>query len=134
MHRSHDTVLIGGSLVAVCALLAGCKSDRPTLGTVSGTVTLDGRPLPRAVVTFIPETDGRASMGTTDDEGRFELVYLREERGAIVGEHRVRIRKIPTEEEGRVANPLPRKYDASTELTASVQKGENTIDFELSSR
>ena len=43
------TVLMIGS---VCV---GCGDGGPPLGKVQGTVTMDGNPLPSALVTFMPE-------------------------------------------------------------------------------
>src|SRR5262245_49070668 len=56
-------LLLGG------ALLAGCSGgDRPELGYVSGTVTMDGEPLVGVIVTFKPE-QGRPAVDVTDADG-----------------------------------------------------------------
>ncbi|MCR9231751.1 MAG: hypothetical protein NXI29_12120 [bacterium] len=51
------------STLSLC-LTVGCGdsagSDQPDLGTVSGVVTMDGKPLPAVTVTFTP-TEGRPS-------------------------------------------------------------------------
>jgi hypothetical protein len=82
---------------AVCVVGAvGCQSD---VVPVSGRVTLDGKPLASAVVTFQPigsgpmaETTTAGSVGRTDSEGRFVLRLVSPERyGAAVGEHVVTI-------------------------------------------
>ena len=77
----------------LCLVLpVGCaKGDRPPLGGVHGTVTLDGKPLAGAIVTFEPVEPGRISMGMTDDNGKYELIYIRDEKGAKAGAHRVQI-------------------------------------------
>lgn len=120
--------------LAVLAVLGGCGgSGLPDLAFVTGVVTWDSKPLVGAIVEFQPET-GKASRGVTDQEGRYELVYLRDVRGAVLGRHRVRI---ITDHEGagdqtrRIA--LPAKYGHATELTADVGPGENRIDFPLRS-
>ena len=66
---------------------------------VSGQVTLDGKPLAKAVVTFQPmgsgkstETKSTGSVGRTDSEGRFVLRLVSpEQNGAAVGNHIVTI-------------------------------------------
>jgi hypothetical protein len=87
-------------LVLFPALAAGC-SGGPKLAPVSGVVTLDGKPYPNAVVSFQPiggkgnENPGRGSMGLTDANGRFELLYENVQKGAVVGKHNVRISTVP---------------------------------------
>jgi len=123
-----------GAIWLPVLLLAGCgQSDIPPLAHVSGKLTLDGQPLRMACITFFPVTAHRASTGITDDAGHFDLVYLRDIRGAVVGDHRVSIRMIPIEEGVATAHPLPPQYNVTTELIATVEHESNTIDFSLSS-
>lgn len=120
-------------LVAIAALAAGCSApERPPLGAVAGTVTLDGRPLADAVVLFTPDGPGRTSRGQTDPAGRYRLAYLRDIAGANVGRHTVRISTATEDNGGREA--LPARYHRSSTLTAEVQPGDNTLDFELTAR
>ena len=124
--------------------LSGCGggSDTPPLGTVSGVVTLDEKPLADAEVTFQPEK-GRPSLGKTDSEGNYTLAYTVNENGALIGSHQVIITTAVeafSDETGagndREARPeiLPAKYNAQTTLTAEVKPGANTIDFPLKSK
>lgn len=117
--------------------LAGCsKPDHPQVGRVSGVVTLDGKPLAGATVMFQP-LEGRASIGTTDDAGRYSLTYLDGVPGAKVGPHKVIIRTEVPGEDGQppiVKEKLPKRYHDQTELTAEVKPGTNTFDFPLTSR
>ena len=74
----------------LCILLllsVGCGGDS-NIGQVEGVVSLDGEPLKRALVCFYP-TDGRASAGQTDEEGHYELQYIKNVKGAVVGQHTV---------------------------------------------
>lgn len=115
------------------AALAGCsRSNRPPLGAVTGTVTLDGRPLPAAAVHFTPSGPGRTSLGSTDAAGEYRLRYLRDIEGANLGRHTVRIMTATEENGGREI--LPPRYHSATVLEATVQPGTNRIDFSLQSR
>lgn len=109
---------------------AGCRSsDLPDLAEVSGTVTLDGKPLAGATVIFQPVEGGRSSQGRTDASGRYELVYLRDIEGAIVGQHEV---SITTFSEESPEERVPAKYNRQTELLVEVAPGaENELNFEL---
>ena len=73
-------------------LAAGCSTG-PTLAPVTGTVTMNGKPLRNVKVAFHPDpdkkTEGLGSTGTTDDAGAFTLTYDDGRPGAVVGHHRV---------------------------------------------
>lgn len=132
--------------------LPGCsgQSDQPDLGQVQGTITLDGQPLSGVAVVFQPES-GRPARGLTDAEGKYELTYIRQTRGAKTGLNRVEI--APSEEAdeledtaadadsvspkrlARSGKPLvPARYNRRSELQADVQPGANVFDFQLTSR
>ena len=128
----RNTKQLRGLALAATFVLGciGCgQGDRPDLGTVEGVVTLDGKPLADAIVQFDPGTV-RGSTGMTDTTGHYELTYIRDTKGAAIGKHTVRI---STQTETKPETLLPR-YNAKTELTATVQPGPNEIDFELKSQ
>ena len=78
-------------LLAVAAsMFAGCGGDGPRLGEVKGVVTLDGQPLTNARVVFHIE-GARDSYAFTDENGQYELTYLRDKKGAVIGRHHVSI-------------------------------------------
>jgi hypothetical protein len=120
-----------------CLLVAGCGGPGVKLGTVKGKVTLNGRPLQGAEVTFQPTAKGTApSAGTTDADGRYELMYTFDTKGAVPGEHIVTIttggtsfddQGIEVEQEEHV----PARYNTDTELRKTVKPGSQTIDFDL---
>jgi hypothetical protein len=119
--------------LASLLLTVGCgRSDRPDLGTVEGTVTLDGAPLAGALVVFTPSGPGRSASDLTDAAGRYELTYLRDIAGATLGPHVVIITTATEERGGREV--LPPRYHEKTELSATVAAGANTIDFPLKSK
>ena len=152
------TMHVGLGLTAtllVCLLLAGCETG-PALAPVEGTVTLDGNPVQGAEVEFEPTGEGgRPSVGITDANGHYELDYTMKEKGALLGEHIVRITTEgvgdededeggeestrPTDEEldeGPRAGstvPIPARYNVDSELKRTVEKGKNTFDFPLES-
>lgn len=119
----------GGAPFAL-GIVAGCgKSDRPDLADVRGAVTLAGASLAGAVVVF-EQPGGRASTGRTDAQGAYELTYLRNIKGARLGEHSV---KIFTATEDNPEERIPEQYNSSTKLVRVVEAGENTFDFQLKS-
>ncbi|WP_439631983.1 hypothetical protein [Gemmata sp.] len=79
--------------LAAAALAAGCKGEEP-LPPVAGTVTVDGRPVPRGTVTFYPDASkGNASphlpTGILEPDGRFEICLPEDKKGAPPGWYRV---------------------------------------------
>lgn len=126
---------------ALCCTLLGSSAcsngDRPDVASVSGHVTLDGKPLDNAWVTFHPDY-GRPSGAKTDEGGKYELLYLREVKGAKIGHHKVTISTLvdPVETaDGSLParERVPAIYNVKTSLEANVQEGDNTIDFTLES-
>ena len=82
-----------GTTACLCllAFVVGCSEPAST-ATVSGVVTLDGKPLEFIHVEFWPE-NGQRSFGKTDSEGRFELLTDdRSAKGAVPGTHKVSLR------------------------------------------
>lgn len=122
----------GALLGLLVVLVTGCSSG--DFGTVTGKVTADGEPLPNALITFFPQPDGRSSAGRTDENGEYELVFSRAQKGAMVGEHVVRI---STANEGgdygtnAAKESIPAKYNVASELVEEVTPGSNVINFEL---
>jgi len=80
MLRASALPLIG------CVFLAGCGGSNVV--SVSGTLSYKGKPVTNAFVNFVPE-NGRPSMGETDQNGKFTLVYDPQTKGAQRGKHRV---------------------------------------------
>lgn len=108
----------------------GCNwGDRPDLGQVKGTILVDGKPASDVTVSFT-QIGFRASRGLTDEQGNYELVYIKGVKGAVLGEHRVELRYYATEA-GPKQPQLPAKYNSESELTRRVERGLNQIDFEL---
>jgi hypothetical protein len=127
--------LLLATFVATAMFVVGCDKS-PTDARVTGTVTLDGQPLPGADVEFYPE-EGRASVGTTDEQGVYTLMYTMDAKGAELGNHTVQITTAiyESDEQGAAKLPelVPRKYKKEGALTATVEPGANEIDFELTS-
>jgi hypothetical protein len=122
---------------------AGCANDGYSelgLVPVAGKVTLDGKPLAGAKVTFEGE-DKRAAIGVTDSAGRYALMYDSLTPGATPGPKTVRITSADVEVEGGGAaegaavakETVPARYNATSELKADVAAGKKTFDFELRS-
>ncbi len=120
---------------------AGCGSGGPDIARVEGTVTMDGKPLPRAFVVFIPQ-GGRPAAAETDASGKYVLEFSGGRKGAIPGKNKVEIntaRQPEHEPDGTlipgVKESVPAKYNRNTTLEFDVVDGQKNIaDFQLESK
>jgi hypothetical protein len=87
MKRAMPSVFRSLLLGIVILPSTGCGGS----GTVSvkGVVTLDGEPLPKATVSFMPLGEGRAAYGVTDAKGNFRLTTFKSDDGVLPGEYKV---------------------------------------------
>ena len=139
--------------LCLAVVLAGCgrtDSNLPKLMPVGGVVTLDGKPLSCATVTFVPTGSTRVTgaHGYTDKEGKYDLTATHGGKGTPVGEYRVTTEKWVTPDGSDfpvavvpISLPgarqiLPPKYSdrLQTVLRATVRSGDNTIDFAIASK
>jgi hypothetical protein len=139
----HCRDVIWIPMVAWLALSATGCSGRPKnfAKAVTGKITLGGQPLAGALVAFTPVEGGSPSMGRTDANGNYTLLWVRSGsrnvQGAQVGEHTVAISTFvegrPTAKPPRpeVPEKVPYAYRSQTKLTATVKRGSNTINFDL---
>ncbi len=88
---SRKQLMLCGIIALV--VLSGCGDGGPKVVPVEGTVKLDGKPLDKILVEFLPTSDGQRSFGETDNEGHFKLTTDDGERiGATVGTHKVTLK------------------------------------------
>jgi hypothetical protein len=146
--------------VTVGIVLTGCSnSSRPATYRVTGTVTMQGKPVAGAVITFVPTSnEGEAASAISDSDGKYALTTWRAGDGARPGEYRVKVSKqeqtavdpskmvknLSIEEEQKIyvenkkppppaKSLVPSKYqDESTSgLSHTVPQGSTTFDIEL---
>jgi hypothetical protein len=142
------------SLTAVVGC-SGAEPEEPLvdfnkvpLVPAGGVVTVDGKPLAHAVVSFMPK-HGPIASGETDDTGRYMLSYGRE--GAPVGEYVVAVSYLVSadgEPQGQGARSslsqppgmrtaverLPKEYSdlGRSKLRAKIpSEGSTTLNFDL---
>jgi len=116
------------------------------MGRVSGKVTADGKPLEAGTVTFI-STDGQRpnATGAIKSAGSYTLQTVEPGDGAVVGEYKVAITDVDsaalnTALPGAPVIPpksaIPKTYQdaGSSGLSAKVERGSNTHNFDLKSK
>jgi hypothetical protein len=119
---------VAGTSLIMTVLLAlpGCDQGVP-LGTVEGRVTKNGQPQPGVWVHFEPQA-GRPGEGRTGSNGRFELDYSQNKKGALVGRHTVRIYSGgDTDSRDNQLSPRVEVFTKEVDVT----DGENSFEFEI---
>jgi hypothetical protein len=120
------------------ALATGC-SEQSSQGTVTGTVTLDGKPLAAGEIRFVPADGQSATAGATIYEGQFTAAVPPGEKKVQISAPKVTGKKkmydtpdSPTVD--TVQELLPARYNVQTELTITVGNGTQEEKFELTSK
>jgi hypothetical protein len=105
-------------ICAVCLLNAGCgASTRPDLSPVKGKVTYQGKAVNDATVVFLCPGAPRPAIGTTDDQGNFQLTTYEANDGAMIGMHTVTVKKYASQTE--TAEPVPQN---PKEMAKAIEK------------
>lgn len=123
------------------AIASGCGGGYDA--SVSGIVTLDGAPLSRGQVAFYPVSSGPPGIGRIDQSGRYEINTGRE-AGLPSGQYAVTVvaNEPPAESQseqggppaaGKLITPAWYKTRQHSNLSVTVEPGDNEIDLELSS-
>lgn len=126
-----------GCLALAALFVSGCG---PAGGVpVQGKVTFDGNPIPAGIITFVGPDDGPGVYGGPIRDGRYEVPP---DRMMLPGKYRVQVswpkptgKTVAGGEGGtpmpEMAEAIPAKYNAATELTAEVRHGAAARDFAL---
>jgi hypothetical protein len=143
------------SVIGFVSFVAGCGSGRPETAKVSGTVTLDGKPVEGAIVAFFHPEAGQPARGVTDGSGNFTLTTFAAGDGAMLGQHKVSVTKVeesadpgaktedgqetPSSSENFTESAkhlLPIQYSSpsTSGLTVEVTKGMAPVTLELKSQ
>lgn len=124
-------------LTVILSTLLGCSDKSPQRIAVSGTVTLDAKPISNSTIIFTPIGPGLAAAAVIEN-GRFAMT---EENGPTIGEFQIRIN--PMEAEIEAANPvelsranrrplIPKVYQREGKLRAAITAEPNqTLEFKL---
>jgi hypothetical protein len=140
-----------GLFLTAMILVGGCRPAGPDVQFAEGVVALDGQPLADAMVRFIPSDQmGISATGITDARGVFRLSATQGQRyggGTVEGTYIVTVSKsepmrtveIPADggppPDVPMREVVPKVYTdtATSPLRATVAKGRNSFQFEVSS-
>jgi hypothetical protein len=122
--------------VALFVLLAGCSNNR--MAQVTGTVSLDGQPIDKGSISFIPADGKGATAGSEIKDGKYNVskvspgTMLVQIRYAKVSGTKKLYDAPGSKTRDTYTEVLPKKYNDDTELRFDVQPGRNEKNWELS--
>jgi hypothetical protein len=133
-------------LLLVLSIAVGCgqRSQGPTRASVSGNVTLDGKPLKQGTILFTP-TEGVRGMtaGGPIENGRY---HLDADKGPTLGMNRVMVQASKPSTQ-KIPNPavkgewifttieaVDERYNSETTLKIEIKPGDNSADFNVFSQ
>lgn len=144
MRASHAAMIV---CLAICGCGKSAREPKALMLPVKGTVTLDGKPLAGANVVFMTGIPPMVFVGTTKDDGAYQLQCLAGREASLQGESKVTISRLlkpdgsplaPGEAPADVGavEQLPPKYSQFdvTTLSKSVPAEGGTFDFALESK
>jgi hypothetical protein len=136
--RAGVVPLLGVFCLSGLAAMTGC-GEGADFAPVEGKVTLAGKPLADAYLTFQPKrgTPDQVSIGKTDSEGHFVLTQFGTDRpGALVGMHQVSLTTIAPDamKDERTKLPkdrIPKRYERNPLQFEVSAAGTTAADFDL---
>jgi hypothetical protein len=138
-------------MAAVALSASGCAEGTATnLVPVTGNVTMDGKPLAGASITFVGtgSTPGLGGTGITDEAGNFEVSHFRAGKGLDAGDYKMLVSKTVLSDgspipagtlsiaELSTRELVPRRYNDlnASVLNHTVKGGGDPISLALASR
>ncbi|HWL09403.1 MAG TPA: carboxypeptidase-like regulatory domain-containing protein [Planctomicrobium sp.] len=136
---------IGIGILIVLIFSCGCgrrSGNTPVLVPVSGVVTLDGGPLPKASIVFHSTMGGssNSSVGRTNEKGEYSLIFSQRNIGAAPGSYlvEIRTREEVVDKDGNLVSDtperLPVRYHDHSTLNVTVNTDNPIINFDLKSK
>ena len=125
-------------LCVAIGLSIGC-SEQPTRYPVAGKILIDGQPVPKGSIQFVPEK-GRPFAGKINQNGTFRLAELSvdsvgKRSGVAPGKYQIGISsaEIVNEHSDEMLNHIPRKYAdyRTSELMVEIDSPKEDMLIEL---
>ncbi|GIW98513.1 MAG: hypothetical protein KatS3mg111_1846 [Pirellulaceae bacterium] len=127
------------------SVVVGCGESIPETAKVTGKVTLDGKPVEGAVVTFQPDGEGKPATGKTDANGQYTLMTAFQTKtveGVVPGTYKISVSKYSVPDGGmspygQQSDPPavdPNKKLTEEEEMALLQQGYTAADAQPQNR
>jgi hypothetical protein len=132
LFRAIDSVVVG--VIVAIATGGGCgPAPKVPTAHVSGTVTVNGKPVKGLEVSFVPVEKIRPAFAMCDDQGRYSAQFLERQMGVPLGPCVVKFALY--RDSTRMINLLPVEYHEKAaqnpELTLDIPRQGTTFDYDL---
>lgn len=117
-------------IIAAVAVTIGCGDSHPSRVAVAGRVLIDGEPVTRGSIKFVPEK-GRPSFGEIGSDGRFILTCYDGADGALPGKHRVQVDANRPISDRKMEIFTPKKYADFRTSGLEVELSKPIDDLEI---
>lgn len=131
-------VSLAAGMAATVVLAGGCNKGPYETASVSGRVTVNGKPAPNVAVMFQPIAPegninpGPGAFGITDANGRYTLKLIgKETDGAVVGKHKVRIENYTEPDDPSYDGPRKARPKPAIQIPLRYNQGEAILEFEV---
>lgn len=134
MRKSIVNAVLAAPSILCLAVALGCSDSGPKLPPtvpVHAQVTIEGKPLSKALIAFSPVTPGPSSNGRVENGEVIDLWTNGQKEGVIVGEHKVTI--YDDDIESGSVDLVPDRYgriDKGFDVSVS-EEGTNEFVFDL---
>ncbi len=137
-HGSDGGKRFAISTFAYCALavalISGCAPSGPKTYPVSGSVTLDGEPIPEGYISFAAQSSGETPVAGKIEAGEYSVYATAGAKKVSIQASRFIGPENPIMGLRAKEQYIPERYNLATTLTATVSpSGENQFDFALTS-
>lgn len=117
--------------VLTLVAFAGCGASNPPTFPVSGTVTLDGKPVAGAAILFIPfDGTGQPASAQSDANGNYKLTTFTADDGAMAGNYKIKVTKFDTPDGGMSPYGAPAEEPASSSPPKKMTEEEERARME----
>ncbi len=119
-------------LVAAFGACLGCQGKHPGLVPVTGTVTIDGKPLTMGEVRILA-ANHRPAIGRINPDGSFTLSSFELNDGAPAGKHLATVTAVESIDEHSRRWHAPKKYanKLDSDLWVTIDKPTDDLRIEL---
>ena len=112
--------------------ITGCGGPEVPTASVSGTVTINGKPVQGVQVMFVPDAKIRPSIGMTDAKGKYKAEFLTTQSGVALGSCVAQFSIFRGES---LKNYLPKKFNddaaGNPDFHLDVTKGGIKFDYDI---
>src|SRR5262245_22894171 len=133
LRKLYAIPLLTGSLCGLALLLAYAARIKPL--KFEGLLTVDGKPVKNALITFVPDNKGPIANARTGKDGKFRLTTWTEGDGILPGDYQVCVVQLTTAPDEEPGEPVPTVYSDPfrSPLRCRVPPPEGKITIDMKS-